>query len=194
MARFLARMTAALLCFSTLLLAVNLSILTLTRLVTSLLARVGTTFECLIANKATDHIRSPTRLILQCLLTTQAHFLCQIWTARTTIVLDVAIMGHCWMTAALGSLTWKCAWWRLRTTRQRRLKSCSSATARDILKDSLSATVASAFMAQVRTSMVATFQQTPTSPGANMFRFDTVVDPSSHSQGLQFPFCCLSFN
>ena len=49
-------MTAALLRFPTLLLAVNMSVLTLTRLVTSLLASMGTTFERLVANQTTDHI------------------------------------------------------------------------------------------------------------------------------------------
>lgn len=49
-------------------------------------------------------------------------------------------------------------------------------------------------MTQIWTGVIATFQQTSTSPGANVFGFNALVDSSSHSQRLELAFCCLPVN
>jgi hypothetical protein len=103
-------------------------------------------------------------------------------------------MRYLWVATVLWSLAWKCARWRLCTARQRCLKSRSPAVARDVLEDCLSTAVARTFVTQIWTGVIATFQQTSTSPGANVFGFNALVDSSSHSQWLELAFCCLPFN
>jgi len=168
MTRLLTRMTTSLFGLATLLLAVSMCIFTFTWSVASLPTCVTTTFEGLATNKAAKHVCTPTRLVLQHLLSTQTRLLGKERALRAFFLIHMTVVCCLRMTASFLSATGKIAWRRSSTTRQRRLQRSTATIAADILKYGFLARTALTLMAQICAVVVTTFQWTAAWSSTNM--------------------------
>jgi hypothetical protein len=109
--------TARLLGLATLLLAVLLSIFTLTRLVACLSTGMGSALEELATHEPAETVTTPARLILQRLFSALTLLLRQEWAFGTINIVHMAVMSHHRMTTIGGTATRERAWRWLRTTR-----------------------------------------------------------------------------
>tara|TARA_R110002060_G_scaffold73098_2_gene81871 strand:+ start:3450 stop:3767 length:318 start_codon:yes stop_codon:yes gene_type:complete len=102
---------------------------------THLLTEVIAASKFLVAGQTTSNLSEPTRLILQCLLSTYARLLNQEWTFWTLFTIFMALMLHLRMAAGSLPGTFKSALGRLRTAWLRWLQNRPTTSAANILKN-----------------------------------------------------------
>lgn len=151
-------------------------VLAFSRTVALLLAGMCSTFQLATADLPATHLREPTGLVLDLVLSAQACLGNEERTLRTAFIVLVAVVGDLWMATSLRSLTVESAGWRLGATWERRLDDRPAAMTAQLMEDGLAASSASALVAELLAAMVriSTLQRPATAARADVFRFELV--------------------
>ena len=153
---------------------------------TTLLARMDSALQALLADLSTGDGCRPAGLVLEHLLTTHTCLLNEVRTFWTGLLVAVAVVLSLWMTAGLWPPTLVRARWWPRTAWLRRVEDRACAITSDFLKYRLSAASASSSVAQILTEMfwITTCQRLATGASTDVLCFKILLLSGSVSLRL----------
>ena len=175
MALLFARVTTYLLSFTANLLTGCPNILALPRSMALFSTKVGTTFQLSSADLATANFQKPARLVLQCLLSTQASFLREERTLGASFVVTMAAVRYFGMTTLPWATAVESAGRWGSSTRQRGLKYGLTTVTADFFKYSFSTASAWSPVTKLWTGVTSTLQFPPTRASTYVLGFETLV-------------------